>query len=423
MNDNPKAGILVSECDFDKTASNTVLVAEDDPICRRVLQSRLRNWGFRVIIAEDGLEAWEIIQEDNAPDLLILDWMMPGIDGLELCRRIRRRRHVIYPYILLVTGKDDTQDVVRGLEAGADDYLSKPFDPTELRARLQVGKRILTLQHELIEAREELRFQADHDALTGILSRAAILHMLDHDRPEARHPGGLPGRFRQKAGPAWLDQLTLPQPYAESDLAAAAGLPAHHRDRHAQPGDRGPASRLLPRPTRWCGQLPGIGPVLAAVIVAGIGDVTRFPDAGPLCYWAGLTPRHRESDTKVARGHVTKQGSPAAALGADQGHPAHPQDGQSSAVSRTPSSPAAEGARNIAKVRRRPPPADPGLLRHARRPGQPLPDRRPAARDPAASAGGMNSFPGQRPGARSPARPAAPRARAPSSLTPPDRPS
>jgi two-component system, cell cycle response regulator len=189
MNDNPRAGILISECDFDKTASNTVLVAEDDPICRRVLQSRLRNWGFRVIIAEDGLEAWEVIQEDNAPDLLILDWMMPGIDGLELCRRIRQRRHVIYPYILLVTGKDDTQDVVRGLEAGADDYLSKPFDPTELRARLQVGKRILTLQHELIEAREELRFQADHDALTGILGRAAILHLLDQELERGARSG------------------------------------------------------------------------------------------------------------------------------------------------------------------------------------------------------------------------------------------
>ncbi len=189
MSDNQQAGILISECELDKTVSNTVLVAEDDPICRRVLQSQLPNWGFRVITAKDGLEAWEILQQDNAPDLLVLDWMMPGIDGPELCRKIRQKRHVIYPYILLVTGKDDTQDVVRGLEAGADDYLSKPFDSTELRARLQVGKRILALQHELIQAREELRFQANHDALTGIFSRAAILSLLDRELQRAARSG------------------------------------------------------------------------------------------------------------------------------------------------------------------------------------------------------------------------------------------
>jgi len=189
MNDNQQAGILVSECELDKGASNTVLIAEDDPICRRVLQNRLANWGYRVITSVDGSEAWEILQQDNAPDLLILDWMMPGIDGPELCRRIREKQHRIYPYILLVTGKDDTQDVVRGLEAGADDYLSKPVDPTELRARLQVGKRILTLQHELIQAREELRFRANHDALTGILSRAAILSLLDRELQRGARAG------------------------------------------------------------------------------------------------------------------------------------------------------------------------------------------------------------------------------------------
>src|SRR5580704_1247675 len=179
MNDNQQAGILISERKPDKAASDTILIAEDDPICRRVLQSRLQNWGFRVMTAEDGLQAWRMLLQGDAPDLLILDWVMPGIDGPELCRRIRERRDAIYPYILLVTGKDNTQDVVRGLEAGADDYLSKPFDPAELRARLQVGKRILTLQHELIQAREALRFQANHDALTGVLSRAAILSLLD----------------------------------------------------------------------------------------------------------------------------------------------------------------------------------------------------------------------------------------------------
>jgi two-component system cell cycle response regulator len=189
MNDNQETGLLISEYEPSKSGSNTVLVAEDDPICRRVLQSRLGKWGFRVITAEDGLEAWEILRQGNAPGLLILDWIMPGIDGPELCRRVRERRNTIYPYILLVTGKDDTQDVVRGLEAGADDYLSKPFDPAELRARLQAGKRILTLQNELIQAREELRYQANHDALTGILSRAAILNVLDRELQRGARSG------------------------------------------------------------------------------------------------------------------------------------------------------------------------------------------------------------------------------------------
>jgi two-component system cell cycle response regulator len=189
MNETQQAGILVSEYEPDQAASNTVLIAEDDPIGRLVLQKRLAAWGYQVITAKDGLAAWEILQQDKAPDLLILDWMMPGIDGPELCRRVRERQHPIYPYILLVTGKDDTQDVVRGLEAGADDYLSKPFDPTELRARLQVGRRILSLQHELIQAREELRFRANHDALTGILSRAAILTLLDRELQRGARAG------------------------------------------------------------------------------------------------------------------------------------------------------------------------------------------------------------------------------------------
>jgi len=189
MNDNQQAGIPVSECELDTGPSNTVLIAEDDPICRRILQNRLANWGYRVVTTENGLEALEILRQGNGPDLLILDWMMPGIDGPELCRRIREKQLPIYPYILLVTGKDDTQDVVRGLGAGADDYVSKPFDPTELRARLQVGKRILGLQHELIQAREALRFQANHDALTGILSRAAILSLLDRELQRGARAG------------------------------------------------------------------------------------------------------------------------------------------------------------------------------------------------------------------------------------------
>ncbi|HKV82740.1 MAG TPA: diguanylate cyclase [Candidatus Sulfotelmatobacter sp.] len=158
--------------------SETVLLAEDDPIFRRVLQSRLKSWGYRVILAEDGNQAWKLLQQPNTPDLLILDWIMPGTDGIELCRRLRAMPQERYQYILLLSGRDQKRDVVAGLEAGADDYLTKPFDISELRARLRAGKRILMLQHELIQAREALRFQATHDDLTGLWSHGATLHLL-----------------------------------------------------------------------------------------------------------------------------------------------------------------------------------------------------------------------------------------------------
>ena len=164
------------------SAVETILVAEDDPIFRRLLENRLESWGYRVTTVEDGTQAWEMLRQPTAPDLLILDWLMPGLDGIELCRRIRAMKRDRYPYILLVSGKDERHHVVEGLEAGADDYLTKPFDIGELRARLRAGTRILTLQHELIQAREVLRFQATHDDLTGLWSRGAAMHLLSVER-------------------------------------------------------------------------------------------------------------------------------------------------------------------------------------------------------------------------------------------------
>jgi two-component system, cell cycle response regulator len=158
-----------------------VLIADDDSMFRRILQTWLESWGYRTIIAEDGAQAWTILQCEHPPELLILDWVMPGIDGTELCRRIRERQQSPYQYILLATAKDDKRDVVTGLEAGADDYLTKPFDRNELRARLRVGRRILTLQQELIGARDDLRFQATHDVLTGIWNRGAVLDLFHRE--------------------------------------------------------------------------------------------------------------------------------------------------------------------------------------------------------------------------------------------------
>ncbi len=166
-------------------SSGRVLIADDDVLYRKILQSWLEEWGYQVAVAENGARAWTILQQEHPPELLILDWVMPEVDGTELCRRVRARKGTLYEYILLVTGKNERQDVIKGLEAGADDYLTKPFDKNELRARLKVGKRILTLQHDLIRARENMRFHATHDALTGIWNRVTILESLHRELERA----------------------------------------------------------------------------------------------------------------------------------------------------------------------------------------------------------------------------------------------
>jgi two-component system cell cycle response regulator len=158
---------------------NSVLIAEDDPIFRRILESWLQKWNFQVTAVENGLDAWKALQQENAPRLAILDWMMPGLDGIELCRKIRNQAQGAYKYLLLLTARGSKEDVVAGLEAGADDYLTKPFDANELRARVRAGKRILELQGELVKAHNELQFEAAHDHLTGLWNRGAIMD-LDH---------------------------------------------------------------------------------------------------------------------------------------------------------------------------------------------------------------------------------------------------
>ena len=142
---------------------NTVLVAEDDPVFRHLLETWLRQWNYRVVAVDNGLDAWAALQQENSPQMAILDWIMPGVDGVELCRRIRADTSVPYRYVLLVTTRDKKHDVVVGLDAGADDYLTKPFNVEELRARVRAGKRVLELQEALLHAHEALQFQAEHD--------------------------------------------------------------------------------------------------------------------------------------------------------------------------------------------------------------------------------------------------------------------
>jgi len=166
-----------------------ILIAEDDLTTRAIMSAVVRNWGFEPIEAEDGEAAWKILQQDDAPRLLLLDWEMPNLDGIALCRRIRLSNHSDPPYIILLTARQGTNDLVKGLESGANDYVSKPFDNMELQARLNVGRRVLELQADLNAVREALAFQADHDELTGLLNRRAIMKMLDKEVARAkRHP-------------------------------------------------------------------------------------------------------------------------------------------------------------------------------------------------------------------------------------------
>ncbi len=154
---------------------NKILIADDDPVSRHMLHAFLVNWGYEVVAVIDGVDALQILEKEDAPPLALLDWMMPGIAGPQICARVREHPDQPYVYILLLTARSQKDDLLRGLEAGADDYLTKPFDAQELRARLRVGQRILDLQNGLIAAREELRFGATHDVLTGVANRAASL--------------------------------------------------------------------------------------------------------------------------------------------------------------------------------------------------------------------------------------------------------
>jgi diguanylate cyclase (GGDEF)-like protein len=153
-----------------------ILIAEDDSVSRLLMQRTLEKFGYDVVLAEDGRTAAEILLQRGGPRLALIDWMMPELDGLGLCREVRSaQRDGAYVYILLLTSRQDAEDVVAGLEAGADDYITKPFHPAVLRARLHTGRRILLLEEKLVRAREEMRFKATHDALTSLWNRASIL--------------------------------------------------------------------------------------------------------------------------------------------------------------------------------------------------------------------------------------------------------
>lgn len=158
-----------------------ILIADDSLVSRHLLDATLRKWGYEVVIACDGAEAWDILQQNDAPPLAILDWMMPGMTGPEVCHLVRQRAREPYTYILLLTSKSLKEDLIEGMESGADDYIIKPFDQHELKVRLRAGTRLVDLQAQLLSAREALREQATKDSLTRLWNRSSILEIMQRE--------------------------------------------------------------------------------------------------------------------------------------------------------------------------------------------------------------------------------------------------
>ena len=209
-----------------------ILIAEDDPVSRRVLDLRLQAWGHEVVMTKDGEEAWAALQRNDAPRLVILDWMMPGADGIEVCRRLRQRQSTTPPYIILLTAKSSKEDVVIGLDAGANDYIIKPFDLQELRARIQVGATVVELQQRLAERVIELEEAlAQVKRLQGIVPICSYCKHVRNDQNywqqvESYVSAHSEARFSHSVCPDCYEAVVMPQ------LAAM-----EIEDRHDQPED------------------------------------------------------------------------------------------------------------------------------------------------------------------------------------------
>lgn len=169
-----------------------LLIADDDNVSRLMVERSARDQGFEVFTAAEGKSAMEILSDEGV-HVAILDWMMPGVSGIELCRHMRRHNAYEYQYIILCTARNQAGDIVEGLNAGADDYITKPYNIKELEARLRIGKRIIELQHTLMRTQEKLRSMAIHDSLTNLLNRGEISRILEEQwlqtRREKRHLG------------------------------------------------------------------------------------------------------------------------------------------------------------------------------------------------------------------------------------------
>jgi phosphoserine phosphatase RsbU/P len=156
-----------------------ILIAEDEYITRLMVQVSLEKWGYRVDCVSDGREAWEALQKPDAPQIAILDWEMPGLDGVEVCRRVKELEKETPVYVILLTGRDSKNDILQGFDMGADDYMTKPFDDNELRARVRVAERLVEIQISLAESVDELRFVLDQmESLQGALPVCSTCHKI-----------------------------------------------------------------------------------------------------------------------------------------------------------------------------------------------------------------------------------------------------
>lgn len=158
-----------------------ILIAEDDALSRVMLEKTLVRAGYEVLSVENGECALKELNKEDPPRLALLDWIMPGKDGVSVCRELRQHTEQAYTYLILLSSKESKAEIVEGLESGADDYLTKPFDVEELKARLRAGERILELEDRLVEARESMRFRATHDLLTSLWSRGVIVELLSRE--------------------------------------------------------------------------------------------------------------------------------------------------------------------------------------------------------------------------------------------------
>jgi two-component system cell cycle response regulator len=166
-----------------------ILIADDDTISRRLLEKTLEREGYEVIAVDNGRLALQQLSLPDGPRLALLDWVMPELDGPAVCREVRQKKEQAYVHMVLLTSKESKQDMVEGLGSGADDYLVKPFDVAELKARLRTGLRILQLEDRLVEAREEMRFKATHDPLTGLFNRGVIVDLLAREVARSHREG------------------------------------------------------------------------------------------------------------------------------------------------------------------------------------------------------------------------------------------
>jgi sigma-B regulation protein RsbU (phosphoserine phosphatase) len=207
-----------------------ILIAEDDVVSRHLLETTLTKWGYEVVSTTDGIQAFDALSQPDAPSLAVLDWMMPGMDGAEVCRRARSLGAERLLYIILLTAKGRKEDIVQGLTAGADDYVIKPFDRSELKARISVGERILRLQAELATRVKELELAlANVKLLQGLLPICCYCKKIRNDQnywqqvdtyvadhSEAQFTHGICPECREKIVKPELERLRESEPAVPS---------------------------------------------------------------------------------------------------------------------------------------------------------------------------------------------------------------